>query len=366
VIGMSHASELGLLPTSESKLFGRTKNPWDRARSSGGSSGGSAAAVAAGIVPMAHANDMGGSIRIPASCCGLFGLKPTRARTPLGPDFGDIASGLVHQHVVTRSVRDSAVMLDAISGPALGDPYAAPAQFRPFREELGHEPGRLRIGFSALSPSRAPVDDECVSALGKAVKLCEELGHELVEAEPELDVDAMTSAYLTLYAAYTASSLAHFSRLAKKRLEPELVEPHTWALAELGRSTSSADYLAAVTTLQRVTRQIARFFADYELFLTPTLPEPPPPLGTFDAPADTPLMGLFRAGAYASFTALANITGQPAMSVPLEVSSAGLPIGIQFMGRFGDEATLLRLAAQLERARPWSDRRPELSKASAP
>jgi amidase len=193
------------------------------------------------------------------------------------------------------------------------------------------------------------------------VKLCQELGHELVEAAPKFDAEAMTQAYFTLYGAYTASSLAHFSRLAKRKLEPGLVEPHTWALAEIGRSTSSGDYLNAVATLQRTTREIAHFFVNHDLFLTPTLTEPPPLLGSFDAPPEAALLGLFRAGAYASFTSLANITGQPAMSVPLEVSAEGLPIGIQFMGRFGDEAGLFRLAAQLEKARPWAARRPSLA-----
>jgi len=362
VIGMTHASEFGILPTSETRLFGRTRNPWDTTRSTGGSSGGSAAAVATGIVPMAHANDMGGSIRIPASCCGLFGLKPTRARTPLGPDFGDIASGLVHQHAVTRTVRDSAALLDAIAGPEPGDPYVAPSIGRSYRDEVDRKPGRLRIAWSSKAPNGAYVHDDCIDALIDAARLCDELGHELVEAVPDFGGDSSTAAFVTVYSAYAASTIDHFARVTGRRPQRELFEPQTWALAELGRSNSSADYLTAVTALQRTSRAVARFFADYDVLLTPTLAEPPPVLGTFDSPEDAALLGFFGAGAFAPFSFIANITGQPAMSVPLHFSVDGLPIGVQFVGRFGDEATLFRLAGQLERARPWASRRPPLGR----
>ncbi len=362
IIATSRASEFGLLPSADSVLFGRCKNPWDLSRSTGGSSGGSAALTAARVVALGHANDMGGSIRIPAACCGLFGMKPTRARTPLGPDFGDIGSGLVHQHAVTRSVRDSAALLDAISGPELGDPYFAPPIARPFAAELRDPPGRLRIALSRQPLNGAPVEDDCIAAVEDAARLCTELGHEVVEAAPPTDgFEAVMSAYLLTASALLASIIDLVSNFTGRTASAELLEPHTFALNSLGRSSTAADYLVAVNTLQRFSRGIAAFMADYPIWLTPTTNAPPLPLGVLDAPPDSPLLGFFHAGAFAAFTIPANITGQPAMSVPLFWNAAGLPIGVQFAGRFGDEATLFRLAAQLESARPWATRKPPIA-----
>jgi len=362
IVATTRASEFGLLPSADSALFGRCKNPWDLSRSTGGSSGGSAALVAARVIALGHANDMGGSIRIPAACCGLFGMKPTRARTPLGPDFGDIGSGLVHQHAVTRSVRDSALLLDAIAGPAPGDPYYAPPIARPYADELREPPGHLRIALSRQPLNGAPVDADCIAALEDAASLCSELGHEVVEAEPPSDdFEAVMSAYLLTASALLASIIDLASRLTGRTPSAELLEPHTFALNSLGRSSTAADYLVAVNTLQRFSRRIAAFMADYPIWLTPTVNAPPLPLGVLDAPPDSPLLGFFHAGAFAAFTIPANITGQPAMSVPLFWNAAGLPIGVQFAGRFGDEATLFRLAAQLERARPWTTRKPPIA-----
>jgi amidase len=361
VIATAKASELGLMPHADSALFGRCKNPWDTSRSTGGSSGGSAAGVAANVVAIGHANDMGGSIRIPASCCGLFGMKPTRGRTPLGPDFGDIASGLVHQHAVTRSVRDSALLLDLIAGPAPGDPYAAPATARSFESELSQPPGKLRIAFSREPLNGAPVHADCVAAVEDAAKLCAELGHEVVEDAPSIpEFDVVGNAYVTLFVAYAASMIDHLGRVAGRAPVRELIEPHTFAAAELGRANTSADYLGAVATLQRFSRKVAEFLTDYAVWLTPTLTEPPLALGALDADPASPLLALFQAGAFVAFTWPANATGQPAMSVPLYVNAAGLPIGVQFAGRFGDEATLFRLAAELEQARPWTARKAKL------
>jgi len=262
---------------------------------------------------------------------------------------------------VTRSVRDSALLLDAIAGPAPGDPYAAPAAPRAFGSELSQPPGKLRIAFSRQSLSLAPVHADCVAAVEDAAKLCAELGHEVIEDAPSIpEIDAVSAAYLTLFGAYTASMLDHLGRVAGRTPRRELVEAHTLATAELGRSNTSADYLGAVTVLQRFSRTIAGFFADYAAWLTPTLSEPPLVLGTLDPDPDAPLLALFRAGAFAAFTWPANVTGQPAMSVPLFFSASGLPIGVQFTGRFGDESTLFRLAAELERARPWAARKPRL------
>ena len=361
VIGLGNASEFGIPPTTEPLFRGKTKNPWDPTRSPGGSSGGSAAAVASRIVPMAHANDAGGSIRIPASCCGLFGLKPTRARNSLGPDYGDYYSGLVCEHAITRSVRDSAALLDATAGPAPGDPYVAPAPERPFLEEVGADPGRLRIAFTAKAPASTPVHDDCIRAVEDAAKLCDELGHEVVEAAPELDGDALTSTFITLYSAGAADTIDDWAQRTGRKVEEELFDPLTWALAQMGRQSTAADYAAAVRSMHRAGRRLARFFESHDVYLTPTLAEPPLPLGTLDAPRDNPLMGFIRAGMYAPFMFMANVAGQPGMSVPLAWSSENLPIGVHFLGPYAGEGRLLRLAAQLESARPWGDRSPPIS-----
>jgi amidase len=355
ILGRTNVPEFGILPTTEPQLYGPCKNPWDTSRTTGGSSGGSAAAVAAGMVPMAHGNDGGGSIRIPASCCGVFGLKPTRARNPLGPDFGDILSGTIVEHAITRSVRDSAALLDATSGPDLGDPYWAPPLTRPFLQEVGRDPGKLHIAYTAKAFNGAPVPPDCVRVLEDTAKLCANLGHEVEESAPAVLAEPLISAFLVLYSAGCASSV---KLLGGNRA---LVEPLTWALHEMGDQHSATDYTMAVQTLQGASRQVARFFLDYDVLLTPTVTDPPVPLGTFDSPPDNPLAGFYRAIEFAVFAPLCNITGQPAMSVPLFWNDDNLPMGSHFIGRFGDEATLFRLAAQLEEARPWAGRRPPVS-----
>ncbi len=360
IVGKTNAPEFGIVPTTEPALFGPTRNPWDRARSPGGSSGGSAAAVAAGMTAVAHANDGGGSIRIPASCCGVFGLKPTRGRNTLAPDLGDVMSGLVAEHAVTRSVRDSAAVLDATAGPAPGDPYFAPPPARPFRDEVGAPPGRLRIALSVTAATGAPTHPDCVAAAREAAALCELLGHHVVEAVPTVDPFMLSEAFLGVWSAGAAATLESVRYLRGTPVKEEEVEPLTWALAEAGRRVNAAQYLMAVTFLQMVSRAVARFMADYDVLLTPTAAEPPPVLGSFDALPGNPMAGLFRAAAFVPFTPMANFTGQPAMSVPLHWSADGLPIGAHFTGRYGDEATLFRLAAQLEEARPWRDRWPKL------
>lgn len=360
VLGKTNTPELGILPTTEPRLFGACRNPWDLGRSPGGSSGGSAAAVAAGLVPMAHGNDGGGSIRIPASCCGVFGLKPTRARIPLGPAVGDIMSGLVAEHALTRSVRDSAALLDATAGPDPGDPYWAPPPARPFLAEVGADPGRLRIAFTTTAPTGAPIHPDCVAAVHDAARLAASLGHEVAEAAPAVDADRLTQAFITVWAAGCAWTLDGLAQAAGRSPGPDDVEPLTRALANGGRQHSGPAYLAAVTVFQQVGREMARFLADWDVWLTPTVAEPPPPLGSFDSPPEDPLFGIMRAAMFVPFTPLANATGQPAMSVPLHWSAEGLPIGTHWIGRFGDEATLFRLAAQLEAARPWAPRRPPL------
>ncbi len=362
ICGKTNAPELGILPTTEPRRFGPSRNPWNTAHSTGGSSGGSAAAVASGMVPAAHANDGGGSIRIPASCCGLVGLKPTRGRNSLAPQYGDVMGGLVCEHVLTRSVRDSAAILDATAGPVPGDPYWAPPRRGPsFAAAAATPPPRLRIGVLTASPTGSDVHPDCVAAAQGAARLCESLGHHMEEASLDVDGDAFIGDFVNAWAAGNAWAVADWeTRLGRAATEDEF-EPLSWALVALGRSLNAAQYLTAVQGLQRATRQIADAFERVDVLLTPTLAEPPAPLGTFDSPPGEPLAGLFRAATYVPFTPPFNVTGQPAISLPLHWSEAGLPIGVQFAGRLGDEETLLALAGELERAAPWARRRPPVA-----
>jgi amidase len=362
ITGKTNTPEFGLVPTTEPRLFGPTRNPWAPEHSVGGSSGGSAAAVAAGFVPMAHANDGGGSIRIPASCCGLFGIKPSRARVPLGPIIGDMMGGLVCEHAVTRSVRDSAALLDAVAGPELGDPYYAPPQARPYVDEVGADPGTLRIALSTRTATGTPLHEDNISAVKDAAALCEELGHHVEEmGPPPINAEMLEEAFLTIWAAGVPWGIEGIGRLTGRQASPEKFEPLTWALYEQGKQTAAGDYLLAVTALQQMSRTVAHFFEQYDLWLSPTLGSPPPKLGHFDATPDNPMAGLDRAIEYVPFTPLQNATGQPGMSVPLFWNSEGLPVGVHFAARFGEEDTLFRLAAQLEEARPWANKRPPVS-----
>ena len=363
IIGKTNTPEFGLMPTTEPRLFGPSRNPWDIDKSTGGSSGASAAAVASRIVPMAHANDGGGSIRIPASCCGVFGLKPTRARNPLGPDFGDIMSGLVCEHAVCRSVQDSAALLDATSGPDIGDPYLAPAPARPFIEEVGADPGRLKIAFSTEILTGGAIHKDCLAAVNDVASLCRDLGHEVIEVNltPAGDQNDFMHAFNVLWFSGCASTINTIAGIGGITPQADYFEPLTWAIYEIGREFSASDYLMAVRTLQRASRDVCKFFMDYDVLLTPVLAEPPVNIGTFDAPESNPMQAWERVVEFAPFTAIFNATGQPAMSVPLYWNADNLPVGTHFAGRFGDEATLFRLAAQLEYARPWATRRPPIS-----
>ena len=358
-LGKTNTPELGILPTTEPESFGPARNPWDTGHSTGGSSGGSAAAVASGMVPAAHGNDGGGSIRIPASECGLVGLKPSRARTSVGPEFGDMMTGLVCEHVLTRSVRDTAAILDAVAGPATGDPYFAPEPPRPYREELRRDAGTLRIGLFTTSIS-GDVHPDCVSAATGTGALLESLGHVVEDAHPAAldDVD-FTGNFITLWSAGTAWNLDYWGRVRRRTIREDDVEPLTWALASMGRSFSAPQFLGAVEWLQRWSRSVQQWWEEgYDLLLTPTIAEPPPELGQFDSPRDNPLAGLFRAGALVPFTPQFNVTGQPAISLPLSWNGDGLPIGSQLVARYGAEDLLIRVAAQLEQAAPWAGRRP--------
>jgi len=359
IVGKTNTPELGLASSTEPRLFGPTRNPWNLAHSAGGSSGGSAAAVAAGVVPMAHATDGGGSIRIPASACGLFGLKPTRARNPMGPDAGEGWGGASVGHAVTRSVRDSAALLDATSGPDLGDPYWAPPPARPFLEEVGRDPGRLRIAITTTPWNGQAVDPECAEAARAAGRLCEKLGHSVEEASPAVDAQALGAATLVIIGANLRVALEARAKALGRELSPNDVERVTWIRALDGHTARAADYARSIGVVHRTGRQVAPFFRRFDMLLTPTMCRPPHPLGVIDMMTDDlDRYGQAVLGTIA-FTSLWNACGNPAMSVPLAWSRVGLPMGVQFVAGFGDEASLLRLGAQLEAAQPWADRRPQ-------
>jgi amidase len=357
-LGKTNAPECGILPTTEPLLYGPACNPWNTAHSTGGSSGGSGAAVSAGIVPIAHANDGGGSIRIPASCCGLVGMKPTRARNPLGPTLGDIMHGLVVEHVVTRTVRDSAAVLDCTHGPEPGDPYAAPPAARPYLEEVTTPPGRLRIAFATRTLAGEPLDPECVAAVQATARLCEELGHVVEEASPPLG-SSTDDPFLVVWGSGLAFTIDAFAFLNGVTPTAADFEPLTWGLYEYGKQRSASDYQLAVAMLQIAGRQVGQFHETYDCWLTPTLGAPPIKNGVIDVherDAVTAFGPLLRK--YVPFTPIQNATGQPAVSLPLHWTPDGLPVGVMFTGRLGDEATLYRLAGQLEQARPWRERTP--------
>jgi amidase len=359
-IGKTNTPELGILPTTEPDAYGATRNPWDTERSPGGSSGGSAAAVAAGMVPIAHANDGGGSIRIPAAACGLVGLKPTRQRITEGPFVGDNMSGLTGDLVVSRSVRDTARALDAVQGPAPGDPYVAPPPERSYGEEAGADPGPLRIGMTTTSLTDVEAEPAVVEGTRDAAALLESLGHDVVEDGPGgFEALDPVETFLTRWMAGQGAVLRTLSRALGRELGPDDVEPLTWALAQEGERRSASQYLEAVAAHQTITRIIAAWYeAGFDLLLTPTMGEAPVPLGTFDDSGPDPLEAIGRARLTVGFTALLNATGQPAISLPLHWSEEGLPIGVQLVAAYGREDLLIRVAAQLEQARPWADRRP--------
>ncbi len=382
VLGKTNTPEFGLLAVTEPELFGPCRNPWDTDHSPGGSSGGSAAAVAAGMTPAASGNDGGGSIRIPASFCGLFGLKPTRGRNPSGPDSGQDWRGAVQNHVITRSVRDSAALLDATQGEDVGAPFRIPPPERPYLEEVGRPPGRLKIAFSTSSPIYTPVHPECVQAVEKTARLLEDLGHHVEEKQPDIDGRALATSYLAMYFGEVAANIDELEPVLGRKAKPRDMEAVTWTLGLLGRSFSSGHLASALRVWDRSARKMGHFFENYHLYLTPKTAFPPTKVGELHPkPAERMLINLvniLRAGwllrasgiidkmaqrslARTPFTQLANLCGLPAMSVPLHWTPEELPCGSHFTAPFGEEALLFRLAAQLEKARPWFDRRPRIT-----
>ena len=361
-VAKTNLPEFAIGATTEPRLRGATHNPWDTSRTSGESSGGAGAMVAAGVVPVAHGNDAGGSIRIPAAACGTVGLKPTRGRNPLGPYFGELFSGFVAEHVLTRTVRDTAAVLDFTAGPDIGDWYPAPPQASSYLDEVGAAPGKLRIAFSAESPTGTEVHPDCANAVHDIAALCEELGHDVVEGSPDYDEHALWLDWTTMMSAGVAWGVHGWEERIGRKAEPGELEPFIAALVERGDSIGASAYLGHLERLQLRAREIGRFFTEHDVWLS---------ADTWRAAgaAGHPLLMTVETHSSCEddrprsppFTYIANITGQPGISLPLAWNADNLPIGIHFLGRYGDEATLLRLSAQLEEARPWADRQPPVS-----
>jgi len=362
-VGRTNTPELGLVPTTEGEAFGPCRNPWDTSRSTGGSSGGSAAAVASGMVPVAHASDGGGSIRIPASECGLVGLKPSRGRTPLWPDLAEGWGGMAVQLAVSRSVRDMAAMLDVAGGPCPGDLHTPPRSRRPYRDEVGADPGRLRIGLLTTAPNPSvPTHPECVAAAEGTARLLASLGHSVEPESPVALADPdISRAFMPCYGTWTAAELDWWGEVLGRPLTADDVEPATWAVAEMGRGVSGTQFVASLYAIHRYSARVQRWWTDgWDLLVTPTISEPPPALGEYAAQPDNPFWPITRALLEVAYTIPFNMTGQPAISLPLHWSADGLPVGTQLVAAYGREDLLLRVAAQLEAAAPWADRRPRV------
>ena len=379
ILGKTNTPEFGIMGITEPALRGPCRNPWNTDHTPGGSSGGSASSVAARMVPIAHGGDGGGSIRIPASACGLFGLKPTRGRVTMAPFKGEAWGGFVQEHVLARSVRDSALLLDIADPATPGEPYVAPAKARPWAQEVGADPGKLRIAFSTEPLYAGAQHPDCTAAVESAVQLLGELGHEVVEARPDFHREELVRAYFLTVATGVATFVEDSAAYAGKKPNRKDFEAASWTLALLGWKTSAAELVNAQSVMHKAGRQLGAFHQDYDLFLTPTLGRPPARVGELAIQPNEimqmqvlhriPLGALLETAlnkmgsgklVYTPNTQLFNQTGQPAMSVPLHWNDAGLPIGVQFAAALGDEATLFRLAAQLEEARPWIDRLPPM------
>ena len=360
LVAKTNTPELGICGTTEPVLHGPTLNPWDTSRSAGGSSGGGAVAVVTGMVPVAQATDGGGSVRSPAANCGLYGLKPTRARTPAGPDAGEGWSGLATYHVVTRTVRDSAVLLDLAHGPEPGDPYIAPAPEGDFLAEVGRDTGRLRIALWTEGLHGERIDVQCVLAAERAAGLLTDLGHLVTHAVPPVSGAECRTAIRTILAGHTANHVDLRLAALGRALHPDDLENITRLAAEEGRRHSARHYANALLMAHRAGRRLAGFFGDYDIILSPTLADPPLPLGTLDMMGDDLDAYMERMWGHMAFTPLYNLTGCPAASLPMHITPDGLPVGVQIGAAFGNEALLFRLSAQLEEADPWWDRRPPL------
>ncbi|MEJ8569923.1 amidase [Microbaculum marinum] len=364
-LGRTNSPELGLSASTEPRAYGPTRNPWNRERIAGGSSGGAGAAVASGMLPAAHATDSAGSIRIPASANGLVGLKPTRGLNPYGPHRGDGNHGISHEHAVTRTVRDCAAILDVTSGPDTGAPFFSPRPQRPFADLIGEAPRRLRAGFLDSHFDGTPVDPECAAAVRDTAALLAEAGHVVEEAKPEFDYAALIDAMMLVLMGGLAPLADMWAKQRGRPIEADDLEPQSHAVLDRSRATTLAAYVGAMAVMNREVRRLAAFFDSHDILVTPTLTTPPPRLGVLSTEETDVDVFLGRLFGVAPFAGPFNATGQPAISLPLAWSTDGLPIGVQVVGRYGEDATLLQLAAQLEALRPWFDRRPSLNPAPA-
>ena len=358
LLGSTNMSEFGILPTTEPRHTGPTRNPWDLERTPGGSSGGSAAAVAAGMVPLAHGNDGGGSIRIPAACTGLVGLKPSRGRVSRGPDLGD--SWLASDGVLTRTVADTALALDVLGGYEVGDATWAPRPIEPYASATRRDPGRLRVAVTAANPLDADVDPECLRGLGFAAELLGALGHEVEEAKPAFPDPSVLDVFLEAFGPAVALGVEYGVALAGRDPVDDEIEPLSRALYERAKTTPSIGYLGAVAQLQALARGIVAFFADYDVLVTPALAQRPLRIGECNGLGEDPLRDLARSGLFTPYTSLFNVTGQPGITLPVGFGPDGLPTSVQIVGKPLGEDTLLQLAAQIEAAHPWAHQRPEL------
>jgi amidase len=360
IVGTTTLPEYGILPTSEARLFGPTRNPWDRERTPGGSSGGAAAAVTAGMVPVAHGNDGGGSVRIPAACCGLVGLKPTRGRISSAPELGDSSLGI--DGMLTRTVADTAAILDVLAGYESGDATWAPPPSEPFAASVARPPGRLRIAATTLPPiPDAVVDPMCERAVGDAAELLRSLGHEVEEVTPPWQIEGLSELFGAVFSVHISLSIAYSGMVAGREPTAEDMEPMSWAIYSMVKKLGAVESMAAVVQLQSHTRRLVNFLEPYDALLTPALAERPLPLGTLDTAAEEPLSTFTRSGLFTPFTPVFNASGQPGISVPLYHGEDGLPLGVQLVGRPAGEGGLLALAAQLEEAQPWAERRAPLA-----
>src|SRR3954468_348978 len=360
VVGKTNTPELGIPPVTEPGRFGPCRNPYDTSRTPGGAGGGGAAAVGSGMVALAHGNDGGGSIRIPASCCGLFGLKPTRGRVSWSPQWTEGAIGLPTDGVLTRTVLDTAVGLDLISGYEPGDSYLVPPPSAPFAEAVGRDPGKLRIGFTVDAPNGAPVDPDCQQAIRDTVELLESLGHEVVEADLPRD-EGYVENFVKVWVGGTDDELHTFERWLGEPLDRSKIEPLTAQMAEISAALSATELLGAMDYLRRLGRTVLAFWNDHDVLIPPTLAQPAIEIGALrPAEGEPPIQMLLNSATFVPFTPVFNVTGQPAISLPLSQTEAGLPVGVQFVGAPAAEELLLSLAGQLEQARPWADRRPPL------
>ncbi len=358
IVGTTTLPEYGILPVSEARVFGPTRNPWDLERTPGGSSGGAAAAVAAGLVPVAHGNDGGGSIRIPAACCGLVGLKPARGRVSVAPELGDSSLGI--DGMLTRTVGDTAAILDVLAGYEPGDATWAPPPSQPFAQAAATDPGRMRIAFSLQTPTPdAELDPVCARGAEQAAELLRSLGHEVVEVDPPWRQDGLSELFGVVFSSLIALSIAYSAHVAGKGLpEQDDMEPMSWAIFSMIGKLGTLEQQAAVVRLQAYARGLVAWLADYDALLTPALAERPLPLGTLDTAARQPMSTFTRSGLFTPYTPVFNATGQPGISLPLYEGEDGLPLGVQIVGGPAGEERLLALAAQIEAAQPWADRRP--------